>query len=480
MHACRGHAKQLRPIGGVTRQTVFSTLLFALLVINVAKVVVAEPADLIIMHALVVTMNPAKDIYKDGAVVVGDGDILAVGPSAIVQSYSAAKTIDAAGDIVMPGMINTHTHASMTLFRGLGDDVPDRLQRFIFPLEHRLVDRQVVYWGALWGMVEMIEGGVTTMADMYYFEDEVARGAREIGMRAILGETILNAPSPDAKDAYGGIAYAQHFIRQFHGDPLITPAFAPHAPYTVDAEHLRIIQQDAEAQDVPVLMHVAEMPYEVTETRDKFKKTPIEYLDSIGLLTKRLVAAHCIFITDSDIAILKARDVGVAHNMVANIKSAKGVAPAVKMFNQGVRIGLGTDGPMSGNTLDIIGQLGYVAKVQKLANHDRNVMPAIQVVEMATMGGARALHMEDRIGSLEAGKAADVIVLDHNATTMMPFYDVYSTLVYAANAHDVRATIIQGRVIMEDRKIKTIDVPAVRDHIRAISGKISAATQVTN
>jgi 5-methylthioadenosine/S-adenosylhomocysteine deaminase len=481
MDARRGHAKRLRLIWGVTRQMVFLTPLLAPLVITrLVYAAVVEPADLIITHAFVVTMNPAKDIYKDGAVVVRNGNIVAVGPSAIVQHYSGARTINAAGDIVMPGMINTHTHASMTLFRGLGDDVRDRLQRFIFPLEHKLVDRQFVYWGALWGMIEMIEGGVTTMADMYYFEDEVARGAREIGMRAILGETILNAPAPDAKEPYGGITYAQHFIRQFHGDTLITPAFAPHAPYTVDAEHLRIIQQDAEAQDVPILMHVAEMPNEVTETKDKFNKTPVEYLDSIGLLTKRLVAAHCIFVTDSDIALLKDRNVGVAHNMAANIKSAKGVAPAVKMFNQGIRVGLGTDGPMSGNTLDIIGQLGYVAKVQKLANHDRNVMPAIQVVEMATMGGARALHMEDRTGSLEAGKAADIIVLDHNATTMTPFYDVYSTLVYAANAHDVRTTIIQGRVIMEDRKINTVNVSAVRDHVRAISCKISGAVQVTN
>jgi cytosine/adenosine deaminase-related metal-dependent hydrolase len=420
-------------------------------------------------------MNGSKDIYEDGAVVINRGRILAVGPAAITTRYLATRTIDAAGNIVMPGMINTHTHSSMTVFRGLGDDVPDRLQRFIFPLEHKMVDREIVHWGALHGMVEMIQGGVTTMADMYYFEDEVARGARKIGMRAILGETVLNAPAPDSKEPYGGIAYALNFIQQFRGDPLITPAFAPHAPYTVDAEHLRIIQKEADAQDVPILMHVAEMPDEVTNTRKNFNKTPVEYLDTIGLLSKRLLAAHCIFVTDSDIALLKTRDVGVAHNMVANIKSAKGVAPAWKMFNEGVRVGLGTDGPMSGNTLDIIGQLGYVAKVQKLANRDRNIMPAVDVVEMATMGGARALHMEDRIGSLEAGKLADMIVLDHDSTTMTPFYDVYSTLVYAASAHDVSTTIIQGRVIMENRIIRTVDAADVREHMRALSRKITRA-----
>ena len=454
-----------------------SLAVFVLLAIpvNLTAFDPAQTVDLIIKHAYVVTMNRSKDIYEDGAVVIKGGRILAVGPAAIAANYRSAKIIDAGGDLVMPGMINTHTHASMTVFRGLGDDVPDRLQRFIFPLEHKLVDRGIVYWGALHGMVEMIQAGVTTIADMYYFEDEVARGAQKIGLRGILGETVLNALAPDAKEPYGGMAYALKFIQQFRGDPLITPAFAPHAPYTVDAAHLQSVQKEADALDVPILMHVAEMPDEVTSTRKDFDKTPVEYLDSIGLLTRRLVAAHCIFVSDSDIALLKARGVGVAHNMESNIKSAKGVAPAWKMFNQGVRVGLGTDGPMSGNTLDIIGQLGYVAKVQKLYNHDRNIMHAVDVVEMATMGGARALHMEDRIGSLETGKLADVIVLDRDSTTMTPFYDVYSTLVYSATPHDVRTTIIQGRVIMENRKINTVDTAEVREHMHSLSRRIADA-----
>lgn len=450
---------------------IWTSLLFA------ARLLSASPADLIVTHAYVVTMDASKRIYDDGAIVVKDGSIVSVGPSSIAANYSAAKTIDAGGDFVMPGMINTHTHASMTVFRGLGDDVPDRLQRFIFPLEHKVVDREIVYWGGLYGMVEMIQGGVTTMADMYYFEDEVARAARKIGMRGVLGETVLNAAAPDATEPYGGIAYAGKFIESLRGDPLVTPAFAPHAPYTVDAGHLQIIEKDASRYDVPVLMHVAEMPYEVADIKKQYGKTPVEYLDSIGVLNRRLVAAHCIFVTDSDIALLKARDVGVAHNLVSNIKSAKGVAPAVKMFQQHVRIGLGTDGAMSGNTLDIIGQLGYVAKVQKLANHDRNAMPAVDVVEMATMGGARALHMEDRIGSLEPGKQADFIVIDHNGTTMVPFYDIYSTLVYAASAHDVRTAVIQGRVVMEDRKMKTVDFEDVQEHMRALSHKIGEAAR---
>ena len=433
-----------------------------------------EHADLVITNAYVVTMNDHRDLIEGGAVVIRDAKIVAVGPAAVAAKYTATKTIDARGGIVLPGFINTHTHAAMTIFRSLGDDVADRLKRFMFPLEAKFVDREVVYWGTLHGALEMVEGGVTTFVDMYYFEDEVARAAKKIGMRGVLGETILNFPAPDAKEPYGGFALAKKFVADFRGDPLITPAFAPHAPYTLDAEHLKAIATETAQRDVPVLMHVAEMTDEVDTLRKERNQTPIEFLDSVGLLNRRLVAAHCIFVNDADIALLKARDVGVAHNMVANIKSAKGVSPALKMHEQGVRVGLGTDGPMSGNTLDIIGQLGYVAKLHKLVNHDRTLAPSIEVVEMATRGGARALHMEDRLGSLEAGKLADVIIIDADATNLIPNYDVYATLVYGASAKDVRTTIINGRVVMEDRKVLTVDPAEIKAHMRAMAAKISA------
>jgi cytosine/adenosine deaminase-related metal-dependent hydrolase len=433
-----------------------------------------QAADLIVTNGYVVTMNDRREIIEDGAVVIKGSQIVGVVSSAMASQFSAPKVIDAKGAIVMPGMINTHTHASMTVFRGLGDDVPDRLRKLIFPLENALVDRDLVYWGGLHGMVEMIEGGVTTFADMYYFEDEVARAAKALGMRGVLGETIVNFPAPDAPEPYGGIAYARTFAGKYRNDPLITPAFAPHAPYSLDDEHLRRIAREAAELDLPVLVHLAEMTDEVATLRKERNQTPVEYMDALGALDKRLLAAHCIFVTDSDIALLKARDVGVAHNMVANIKSAKGVAPALKMFKQGLRVGLGTDGPMSGNTLDIIGQMGYVAKLHKLDNKDRNVMPAVDVVEMATRGGARALHMEDRIGSLEAGKLADVVIIDREATHMIPFYDVYSTLVYAASPRDVLTTIVHGRVVMENRKVQTVDVAEVKARMRALAAKISA------
>lgn len=434
-----------------------------------------QAADLIVTNGHVVTMNDRRDIHEKGAVIIKGSRIVAVGPAAIAALYTAPRTIDAGGAMILPGMINTHTHAAMTVFRGLGDDVPDRLRRLIFPLEKALVTRDLVYWGSLHGMIEMIEGGVTTFVDMYYFEDEVARGARQLGLRAVLGETIVNFPAPDAPEPYGGLTLARQFAAAYRDDPLITPALAPHAPYSLDADHLRQIARESAALNLPVLIHLAEMTDEVATLRKEHNQTPVEYLDALGLLNSRLVAAHCIFVNDADIALLKARDVGIAHNMVANIKSAKGVAPALKMHQQGLRVGLGTDGPMSGNTLDVIGQLGYVAKVHKLDQRDRNVMPAVNVVEMATRGGARALHREADLGSLEPGKLADVILIDREATHMIPFYDAYSTLVYAAGPRDVKTSIIHGRVVMENRRILTFDAATVRARMRALSAEIRAA-----
>jgi cytosine/adenosine deaminase-related metal-dependent hydrolase len=434
-----------------------------------------EPADLIVVRGHVLTMNDRREVIEDGAIVVRGARIVAVGPREIAARYTAAKTIDARGGIVMPGMINTHTHAAMTVFRSLGDDVPDRLRRFIFPIEKNLVDREIVYWGTLHGAMEMIEGGTTTFANMYYFEEEAFRAVKQIGARAILGATIVNFPAPDAPEPYGGLPNGKRFIAAHRGDPLVTPALAPHAPYTLDAAHLRAIAKEAAALDVPVLMHVAEMTEEMKLLRKEHNQTPIEFLNAVGLLNRRLIAAHCIFVTDSDIALLQKSGAGVAHCMVANIKSAKGVAPALEMAAQGVRVGLGTDGPMSGNTLDVLGQLGYVAKLHKLNARDRTLAPAVDIVGLATRGGARALHREADLGSLEPGKLADVIVFDADATNLIPNYDPYATLVYAASPKDVRTTIVHGRVVMEDRKLTTIDAAEVKTHIRALQKKISAA-----
>ncbi|PST88951.1 amidohydrolase [Photobacterium iliopiscarium] len=420
--------------------------------------------DLLIKNATVLTMDQDKTVFDNGLVAVKGNKIYAVTDGSNISEYKAIKTIDADGDIVMPGLINSHTHASMTVFRSMADDVPDRLHRYIFPLEKKLVSRNMVRIGAQLGNVEMLKGGVTTYADMYYFEDEVAKTVDQIGMRAILGETIIQFPVASAKTPEDGIKYTLDFIEQYKDHPRITPAFAPHGPYTNSTETLQTIAKLSLKHDVPVMMHLAESDRE----REVIAKrsgglSPIKYMESIGALNSNFLAAHVIDANDEDIAILKKHDVGVAHNMSANIKSAKGVAPALKMFNDGLRIGLGTDGPMSGNTLSTIDEFNQVAKIHKLVNKDRAAMPPINVIEMATIGAARALHMEDKIGSLEVGKLADIIVIDTKAPNMIPVYNPYSALVYSAYATNVKHSVVDGKLLMENRNILTVNEKTVRD-----------------
>lgn len=422
-----------------------------------------EKVDLIITDAMVLTMNQDKTVYENGTVIVDGNKIVAVGDSSLAKQYSSDTVLDVDGDIVMPGLINTHTHVSMTVFRSLADDVPDRLHRYIFPLEAKLVSRDMVRIGANLGNVEMVKGGVTTYADMYYFEDEVAKTVDKIGMRAVLGETVIKFPVADAANAEEGIQYALNFIEQYKDHPRITPAFAPHAPYTNTTETLQKIAKLSLEKDVPVMIHLAESHREqekIAERSDGL--SPVKYMDSIGALNKNLVGAHMILVDDEDIELVKKSQMGVAHNMSANIKSAKGVSPALKMYDQDVRIGLGTDGPMSGNTLSTIDEFNQVAKVHKLVNQDRAAMPPIKVIDMATMGAAKALHMEDKVGSLEVGKLADIIVVDTKAPNMVPVYNPYSALVYSANSANVRHTIVDGKILMKDRNMLTVDEDAIR------------------
>ncbi|MFA0439193.1 amidohydrolase [Vibrio sp. 10N.286.49.C2] len=423
----------------------------------------AEKVDLMITDALVLTMDQDKSIYENGVVAIKDNKILAVGDQSLAEHYEAQHTLNVDGDIVMPGLINTHTHVSMTVFRSLADDVPDRLHRYIFPLEAKLVSRDMVRIGANLGNVEMVKGGVTTYADMYYFEDEVAKTVDKIGMRAVLGETVIKFPVADAANAEEGIKYALNFIEEYKDHPRITPAFAPHAPYTNTTEILQKVAKLSIEHDVPVMIHLAESHREEEKTAERSEGlSPVQYMNSIGALNENLVGAHMILVDDEDIELVKQSGMGVAHNMSANIKSAKGVSPALKMYDDGVRIGLGTDGPMSGNTLSTIDEFNQVAKVHKLVNKDRAAMPPIKVIDMATMGAARALHMEDKIGSLEVGKLADVIVIDVKAPNMVPVYNPYSALVYSANSGNVKHTIVDGKIIMQDRNMLTVDEDAIR------------------
>lgn len=449
-----------------TLLTGLAALIFALTNVQASN---AEEVDLIVKNGLVLTMNAGKEIFSDGVVVVNGNKIVEVGGVEILGKYSSENAIDAKGGIIMPGMINTHTHASMSVFRSLADDVPDRLNRYIFPLENKMVSEEMVYIGAVHAAIEMAKSGVTTMVDMYLFEDNAARAVKEIGLRGIMTQNIIKYPTADGKDGNAKLELAIALVEKYKDDELITPGFGPHAPHTVTKETLEKIAALSEKYDVPVSMHVAETQDEFDRFQSKMGMTPVEYLDSVGLLNERFIAAHSIFVTDSDIELMKRREVGVAHNMVANIKSAKGVSPALKMFDDGLNIGLGTDGPMSGNTLDIIGQMGYVAKLHKLVNKDRSAMPPYKVVEMATMGGARAIHRSDELGSLERGKLADIVIVETNSTNMQPMFDPYSVLVYSANASNVDTVIVNGQVVVSDKTLLTYDENKSRAAIKAFS-----------
>lgn len=425
-------------------------------------VLAATPADLMIVDGTILTMDAHNKVIENGTVVIDKNKIVAVGGPELTKQYTAKKQLNVDGDIVMPGLINTHTHASMTVFRSLADDVPDRLHRYIFPLESKMVSREMVRVGANLANVEMLKGGVTTYVDMYYFEDEVAKTVDKIGMRAILGESVIKFPVADAQNADEGIAYAVNFINQYKDHPRITPAFAPHAPYTNTTEHLQKISKLSQELDVPVMVHLAETDREQEEIAKRTGgKSPVQYMADIGALNSKVIAAHAIMVNDSDIDLLKQYDVGVAHNVSANTKSAKGVAPVTAMLAKGVRVGLGTDGPMSSNTLTTMNELNLVGKIHKLENKDRAAMPPITVVELATKGSAKAIHMEDKLGSLEAGKLADIIVVDTKSPNMVPMYSPYAALVYGANASNVRHSIVDGSLLMEDRKVLTVDESAI-------------------
>ncbi len=433
----------------------------------------ADPADLMITDGTVLTMNPENTVFEHGTVVVSDGKIVAVGGPELTAKYQAKKVLDVKGDIVMPGLINTHTHGSMTVFRSLGDDVPDRLHRYIFPLENKLVSRDMVRTGANLANIEMIKGGVTTYADMYYFEDEVAKTVDKAGLRAVLGETIINFPVADAQTPEEGIAYAVRFIHKYKDHPRITPAFAPHAPYTNTTENLQKIAALSEELNVPVMIHLAETDREKEEIAKRTGgKSPVQYMADIGVLNNRLLAAHVIMADDNDLNLLKKYDVGVAHNISANTKSAKGVAPVTQMLEKGIRTGLGTDGPMSSNTLTTMNELNLVGKIHKLETKNRAAMPPLTVVEMATMGSARALHMDDKIGSLETGKLADIIVVDTKAPNMVPVYSPYAALVYGANGANVRHTIVDGVILMEDRQLLTVNENEIIQDARRFAEKV--------
>jgi len=437
-------------------------LLFALLLPPVTAA--AEPADLVVRHATVVTVDGQRRVIADGAVAIQGGRIAAVGPAAEIASrYEGRETLDAGGGIVLPGLVNAHTHAPMVLFRGIADDLKlmDWLQKYIFPAEARNVTAEFVKAGTRLAALEMIRSGTTTFVDMYYFEDQVAEAAKEAGLRTVAGETIIGFPAPDNKTVADALAYADRFLKRWAGDPLVVPAVAPHSTYLVDPDSLRASRALADRYGAPILIHLSESADEQKTVQERYKKTPTEHLRDLGVLRKGLLGAHGIWLSAGDRAILKQEDVGVAHCPQSNMKISSGPAPVREMLAEGMRLGLGTDGAASNNDLDMFEEMLTAALLAKHVTGDPTVAPAAAVLEMATLGGARALGMEDRLGSLEPGKRADLIVVDLSAPRLHPLYDPVSHLVYAAKGADVRHVVVEGRVVMRDRKITTLDEAAV-------------------
>jgi len=447
-----------------------------------AAVLAAQPArrsvSLIVIGGTVITQDAAHRVVAPGAVAIAGTDIVDVdSPAAIAAKYTAAETIDAKSEIVLPGLINTHTHAPMVMYRGLADDLAlmDWLQKYIFPAEAKTVSPELVRVGTRLAAVEMIESGTSTFADMYYFEEEIARATFEAGLRGVLGETIIQFPVADAKTPAEGLARAERFIQEFKNNGLIVPAIAPHALYTNDKSTLLASAEIGRKYDVPVLIHFSETEDEVRGAREQYKMTPAAYLESIGFWGPKTLAAHGVWVSDEDIAILKRRSVGVAHNPESNMKLASGAAPVGKYLAAGVALGLGTDGAASNNDLDMFEAMRQASFLAKHATHDPTALSAQAALDMATIGGARALHMERLIGSLEAGKRADLITVSTAAARQTPMYDPVSHLVYATRGDDVRTTIVNGKVLMRDRQVRTINRASAIADANRLAAKVREA-----
>lgn len=414
----------------------------------------------------VVTMDKDRRLIEDGAIAVKNGEIVLVGKrAAVTKNLQAKQIIDAKGKFVIPGLINTHTHIPMSLFRGIADDLDlqEWLTKYIFPAEAKNVDEAFVRAGTKLGLAELIRGGTTTYCDMYYFEDAIADETYKAGVRGLLGETIIDFPVADNKTNAEAMAYVERFVKKWQGNRLIIPAIAPHAPYTVSEEHLMSARRLSDRLNAPLVMHLAEANTETEFIQQKHKGLrPIEYVEKIGFLSDKLIAAHVIQANESELEILKRRGVGIAHNPQSNMKLAAGVAPVPMMLKMDLPVGLGTDGAASNNDLDLWEEMDTAAKLHKLYASDPKVLNAEQAFEMATIRGARALHLEKLIGSLEAGKRADIVLVNADNLNQTPVYNVYSSLVYATKGYDVNTVIIDGKVIMREKRLLTLNENVIK------------------
>ena len=437
-----------------------------------------ERVDLLVTGGTVVTMDAERRVIADGAVAVRGDAIVAVGPRADIEAkYSSRRRMNAAGRIVLPGLINGHGHAPMTLLRGVADDLAlqEWLEKYIFPAEAKNVNEEFAAVGTRLALAEMIRSGTTAYADMYYFEDVIARETKAAGVRGMLGETILEFPAPDNKTVAAALEYTEAYLKKWQGDAHIRAAIAPHAVFTNSENSLRASAALARKYNAPILIHLSETKRENEETIAKYGITPTALLERLGFLGPDVLAAHCVWLDAADRATLKRRDVGCVHNPSSNMKLASGAAPVMEMLGEGMRLGLGTDGPAGNNDLNLMEEMDLAAKLQKVTRMDPRALSAEQAVEMATIGGARALHWEREIGSLEAGKKADLILLRTDAPHAVPLYGVYSQIVYALKASDVETVVIGGRVVMRGRRLLTLNEAQVLADARRLAEKVKTS-----
>ena len=431
--------------------------------------------DLIITSEKALLLDAQNTILEHAAVAVKADKIVAVGPTEkITGQYQAGKIIATGDSLMMPGFVNCHTHAAMTCFRGIADDLElmDWLNHYIFPAEARNVNPDLAYWGSLLGAAEMIKSGTTTFCDMYIFEDETARAAKVAGIRCLIGEVLFDFPSPNFKTVAEGIVYTRMLAEKWKDDPLVNIIIEPHALYTCSGPLLTEVKKLAEDYHLPIGLHLLENAAEKKQLEEKFGRGAVHFLKDIGYLDENLIAFHGVYISEEDMTLLADHGCKVSHNPASNMKLASGVAPVPEMLKAGITVGLGTDGCASNNNLDIIKEMGTAARLHKVARLDPTVMNAKTVVRMATIEGAKALGMEKKIGSLEAGKQADIIIIGLNKPHLTPLYNEYSHLVYTASGADVDTVLINGKLVMEDRKLLTINEEEVMRKVREIAVKV--------
>ena len=414
---------------------------------------------ILFQNAWILTMDDDFRAIRNGWLLVEGRDIVDLGEG---EYYGECdERIDCRGGILLPGFVNTHCHASMIPFRTMGDDCKDRLRRFLFPLENEAMTPQLVYLGAKYGIAESMLAGTTTFVDMYYFEDEVARACQQTGMRGYLGETIIGQPTCDSPEPYGGFAIAEAMLEKYKDNDLVRPILAPHGTTTCDEACLRRAHELAVRYDTLMTLHVSEMDYEMKHFAD-MGTTPLQWMNQIGAVDKHLLAAHCIHVSEEDARIMGERGASVAHCIASNTKAGKGVAPVKALLEANVAVGLGTDGPSSGNTLNLFDQMRLFANFHKNENRDRSLFPAREIVALATHGGAKALHAEKEIGMLKPGMRADLVLVSIEGANMFPTYNPYSALVYCANTSNVDVVMTGGEIRVRGGRLTRTDLPGLR------------------